>query len=238
MLREVGQGTNIPATSVQQMVSGISKGADRLEKVIEAMLDVSLIEADAFAVQPEPVSLKYIVERVLDGLDAALRERQQTATQSGLDDLPDIVADAARLQQALHNVVINSVKYTPDGGRIDIRAKMVQRGDAIELAISDTGIGIDPEHQALIFEKFYRVGDLNLHSSGQTKFKGAGPGLGLPIAKGIVEAQGGRIWVESEGCDEQRCPGSTFYIVLPLGGAAQPVPGSSASGSGGSASRS
>jgi len=70
----------------------------------------------------------------------------------------------------------------------------------------------------LIFEKFYRASDLNLHSTGLTKFKGAGPGLGLPIARGIIEAHGGRIWVESNGYDEESLPGSTFYIVLPVNG--------------------
>ena len=71
-------------------------------------------------------------------------------------------------------------------------------------------------HHELIFEQFYRVSEVTLHSTGQIKFKGAGPGLGLPIAKGIIEAHGGRIWVESSGYDEDRLPGSTFYIVLPV----------------------
>ncbi|MCK5922340.1 MAG: hypothetical protein KAG66_15450, partial [Methylococcales bacterium] len=68
----------------------------------------------------------------------------------------------------------------------------------------------------LIFEKFFRVGDPMLHSTGDTKFKGAGPGLGLPIARGVVEKHGGKIWVESEGEDEERLPGSTFHIILPV----------------------
>ena len=82
--------------------------------------------------------------------------------------------------------------------------------------ISDTGIGIDEAFHDLIFEKFFRVGDPQLHSTGSTKFKGAGPGLGLPIAKGVIEAHDGRIWVESDGEDEERLPGSRFHILLPL----------------------
>ena len=85
-----------------------------------------------------------------------------------------------------------------------------------EVVITDTGTGIAPEDQLLIFEKFYRVGDLLLHSTGDAKFKGAGPGLGLHIAQGVIEAHGGRIWVESEGYDEERCPGSAFHVLLPL----------------------
>ena len=80
----------------------------------------------------------------------------------------------------------------------------------------DNGIGVDPKNQAEIFSKLHPIGDISTHSSGKTKFKGGGPGLGLPIAKGIIEAHGGRIWVESDGYDEISCPGSTFHILLPI----------------------
>ena len=85
----------------------------------------------------------------------------------------------------------------------------------IEITIADTGIGISSENQAVIFEKFGQLGRVNLHSSGKTKFKGGGPGLGLPITRGIIEAHGGTIWVESSGCDEEKCPGSIFHILIP-----------------------
>jgi signal transduction histidine kinase len=199
-------------------VQGISKGAKRLQDVVDAMLDVSLIETEAFAVHPISISLKHMIDQVLEGLEDAIRERHQVVTRDGLDALPDILADGMRLHQAFRNLIVNSIKFTPDGGRIDIRARMVEDGKCVEVAIADTGIGIDAQHQDLIFEKFYRVGDLNLHSTGQTKFKGAGPGLGLPIARGIVEAHGGKIWVESGGHNEETFPGSTFYVCLPVDG--------------------
>ncbi len=84
------------------------------------------------------------------------------------------------------------------------------------MTISDSGIGIDPEEHLRIFEKFGRLGNVSLHSSGKTKFKGGGPGLGLPIAKGIIEAHGGTIWVESEGYSEENCPGAAFHTLLPV----------------------
>ena len=86
----------------------------------------------------------------------------------------------------------------------------------VEIAVHDTGIGIDPALHHLIFEKFNQTGDVLLHSSGKTKFKGGGPGLGLAIARGIVEAHGGRIWVESPGYNEETNPGSTFFVSLPV----------------------
>jgi signal transduction histidine kinase len=88
--------------------------------------------------------------------------------------------------------------------------------DFIEVVVIDHGIGIDPKYHELIFEKFFRIGDPQLHSTGSTKFRGAGPGLGLPIARGVIAAHDGHIWVESEGEDEKRLPGSHFHITLPI----------------------
>jgi signal transduction histidine kinase len=218
ILLEISRGEASVHEAVQQMAEGIVRGVKRLHGVVDAMLDVSLIEAEAFAVHAGLISLRYIVEQVIDSLEAPLIERRQTVISTGLSGLPNIVADGTRLYQALRNILINAIKFTPDDGSILVRARTIDEGAAVEIAITDSGVGIDSEHQELIFEKFYRVDDLNLHSTGQTKFKGAGPGLGLPIAKGIIEAHGGHIWVESSGHDEESLPGSTFYIVLPVNG--------------------
>jgi signal transduction histidine kinase len=139
----------------------------------------------------------------------------------GLDDLPVIEGDPRRLVQVFQNLISNAIKFTPDGGKIDINAMVLSKGDAgeansIQIVVADSGIGIDRDSMQLIFEKFFRVGPVELHSTGATKFKGAGPGLGLPIAKGIVEGHGGRIWVESRGYDEVKLFGSVFTLVLPI----------------------
>lgn len=218
MLLEMSEGETMDAKPVRRIVQGVLKGSGRLHDVVDAMLDVSLIEQESFSIHPIPVSLGHIIGQVVGSLEKAIQERHQAVTMVGVDTLPDVIADESHLHQALRNIVINGIKFTPDQGRIDIRGRLLNGGDVVELAISDTGIGIDPEHHNLIFEKFYRVGDLNLHSTGQFKFKGAGPGLGLPIARGIIEAHGGRIWVESRGHDEETYPGSTFYITLPVNG--------------------
>ncbi len=90
------------------------------------------------------------------------------------------------------------------------------------MVVGDTGIGIDPKDHELIFEKFYQTGVIEFHSSGKTSFKGGGPGLGLAIARGIVEAHGGQIWVESPGHNEETNPGSRFFVRLPVKGIARP----------------
>jgi signal transduction histidine kinase len=123
-------------------------------------------------------------------------------------------ADPERLLQVLRNVLSNAIKYTPDGGNISVDGRKLP--GFIEIVVRDTGIGINPQDQSIIFEKFTRLGNISLHSSGKTKFKGGGPGLGLHIARGIIEAHGGAIWAESPGYDEEINPGSTFHILLPL----------------------
>ncbi len=150
----------------------------------------------------------------LEPLTDAVRQRKLMVAARGLRDLPAISGDELRLVQAFRNVILNAIKYTPDGGRIDITGRV--EGDEAVVTVRDSGIGIDPALLALIFEKFFRAQDPNYHSTGTTKFMGAGPGLGLTIARGVVQAHGGRIWAESEGCDPERYPGSTFTIALPL----------------------
>jgi signal transduction histidine kinase len=130
-------------------------------------------------------------------------------------------ADEQRLVQAFGQLMSNAIKYTPDGGKIEISARPLPPEDnlptpQIEVVFADSGIGIDPQYHVLIFDKFYRIGSASQHSTSTTKFMGAGPGLGLPIAKGVVERHGGKIWVESAGCDMEKLPGSRFHVILPI----------------------
>src|SRR5690606_33710134 len=148
----------------------------------------------------------------------ALRQRNLLLKMRGIEALPSLRGDYRRLVQAFANLIGNAIKYTPDHGTVTIEGTIIPGGDGaefVEVVIADTGIGIEPQFHQLIFEKFFRIGDPELHSTGMTKFKGAGPGLGLHIAKGVVEAHGGSIWVESEGEDEERLPGSRFHVILP-----------------------
>ncbi len=196
------------------MTASIRRASDRLEELIAAMLDVSQLDVDALSLHFTPLRLEAVVRGALEPLTDAVRQRKLMVAARGLRDLPAISGDEPRLVQAFRNVILNAIKYTPDGGRIDITGRV--EGDEAIVTIRDSGIGIDPALLALVFEKFFRAQDLNYHSTGTTKFMGAGPGLGLTIARGVVQAHGGRIWAESAGYDPERYPGSTFTIALPL----------------------
>lgn len=199
---------------ISGMTSNLRKAADRLENLIAAMLDVSQLDVNAMDLRFTQVSVEQIMRMAIEPLTESIRNRRLMLSARGLRDLPSIQGDQQRLVQAFRNVVLNAIKYTPDGGRIDITGR--QEDNTVLIAIKDTGIGIDPANHELIFEKFFRVQDPSLHSTGATKFMGAGPGLGLTIARGVFNAHGGRVWVESPGYNAEKFPGSIFYISLPL----------------------
>jgi signal transduction histidine kinase len=199
---------------IGSLLKGVNTGILRLRQIIDDMIDVSLIDNNLLRLNFQPVWISQLLNMLNNELKKTVASRKQTLIINKYDgsDLM-IYGDSERLYQALNNVVANAIKYTPDGGTITINGRLLP--GFIEIAISDTGIGISAEHQAVIFEKFGQLGRTDLHSSGKTKFKGDGPGLGLSITRGIIEAHGGTIWVESEGHDEVKLKGSTFHILLP-----------------------
>ena len=213
----IGKGDLTPAAGVE-MTSYIRQAAARLERVVATMVDVSQIDTETLDLRLSPVQVGAVVDMATRSWKEALAERRQVLTVTGLDDLPPIQADGERLVQAFSCIVQNAIKYTPDGGGIHISGRLIgdAQGMTIEVIVADTGIGISREDLNRIFEKFYRVGDILFHSSGETKFKGGGPGLGLTIARGIAKAHGGFIWAESPGLDEELCPGARFHVLLPV----------------------
>jgi signal transduction histidine kinase len=200
---------------MEEIVHNLKTPIQRLTAIVTAMLDASTIEVHALDLQFTTTTLQAVLTMALGHWRHAVEERNQELMVEVADGIPPVEVDLQRLSKAIGNIVSNAIKYTPDGGHITVSAKMANE-TRFEIVITDTGVGIDPDDQELIFEKFYRVGSLMLHSTGDSKFKGAGPGLGLHIARGVVEAHGGQIWVESEGHDEEKCPGSAFHVVLPL----------------------
>jgi signal transduction histidine kinase len=199
---------------IEGQLRGVNTGINRLRRIIDNMIDVSLIDNNLLTLNLQPIWVSHLLDLLKNEARQTLIERQQNLiVHEFAGDELWIYADSERLYQALHNVLTNAIKFTPDGGTISISGRLLP--GFVELTIADTGIGIPAEHQSLIFEKFGQLGRAELHSSGTTKFKGGGPGLGLPITRGIIEAHGGSIWVESAGYDEVKCPGSTFHILLP-----------------------
>lgn len=201
---------------------GIQRGTNRMQEVVGSMLDVAKIDSHAVDLFPAPMDLPFLIKQVSKRFQVSLQERHLSLVVSSMEDLPEVEADAEAMQKVFYHLLANAVKYTPDGGKIEVNGRKVlmqqadgQVVDGVEIVVADTGIGIAPDIQALIFEKFFQTGEVMLHSSGKTSFKGGGSGLGLAIVKGLVQSHDGRIWVESPGYDETTCPGSRFYIQLP-----------------------
>jgi DNA-binding LacI/PurR family transcriptional regulator/signal transduction histidine kinase len=201
-------------------VEGVLKGTDRLHQIVNSMLDVARLEGQTIEPHYETVITGLILQLIQKEYKNDLLERSINLTvEDGTGSLPAIQADPQLLQKALDAVIVNAIKFTPDGGGIFVGGRVVvdeRMGRCVEIHIRDTGIGIDSANHRIIFEKLFQLGKVELHSSGRTKFKGGGPGLGLAIAAGIVKAHHGKIWVESPGCDEERFPGSTFFVRMPL----------------------
>ncbi|WP_136513601.1 ATP-binding protein [Geomonas edaphica] len=215
--------------TVLEMVVNIANAASRLDNIIKDMVDVSMIDEKRLQLKVEDIQLNRLIEASVNELRFFFSMRKQEVELHLDESLPSIRGDALRLMQLLSNILGNAIKFTPDGGRITVSssAKYLLRGPAgsaegrehhlfLEITVTDTGIGIDREDQLRVFDKFYEVGNIQEHSSGKVAFKAKGAGLGLSIAKGIVDMHGGEIWVESTGYNPERFPGSTFHILLPL----------------------
>ena len=206
------EGKSIP---LESMLAGMQNGIERLRNIVDDMLDVSMIDNRILTLNFQPSQIEKMLEALRIELNETIESRKQTLEIKSFEGSRQwIYVDPVRIMQAIRNIINNAVKYTPDGGRITINGRTLP--GLIEVTVTDTGIGISAEDQSVVFEKFDQLGRLELHSSGKTKFKGGGPGLGLPIARGILEAHGGSIWVESEGYDEEKCPGSTFHVLIPI----------------------
>ncbi|MBI3760460.1 MAG: cyclic nucleotide-binding domain-containing protein [Chloroflexi bacterium] len=212
-----------PATQSDPMLkdvaAGILKGAERLLHVVNTMLDVTRISTGKLRLSPAPVLLKSAIGNLISQLKPDIAARQLEVTQEHDPDTPIVNGDPPLIEKALQHLILNAIKYTPDGGRIHIRTRPAALEDdqpGVEVSIRDSGIGLDKAEQELVFEKFYQVGPSSLHSSGKASFKAGGQGMGLAIARGVAESHGGKLWVESEGHDEARMPGSTFFLLLPI----------------------
>ena len=207
--------------AVNEMLKSISKGTRRLHEIMDSMFDIAQIDTRTLQLNLTPVDTAGLIKEVSDDLEKSFIERKQTLT-INIPSLPLAKADPNLLKKLFQHLLINAIKFTPNDGRVTVAARILPTHSAelphggVEIVVSDTGVGVDPASQDIIFSKFYQPGDLSKHSTSKTRFKGGGAGLGLALSKGIVEAHGGRIWVESKGYDEVNFPGSNFHVILPL----------------------
>jgi len=206
--------------NLEKYAGGIIDGTVRMVDIIDNLLDASRIDSNLLEVIPTEVEIEEMIEKTKQFFKNSLEERNISFNTNGLSNLPVINADENLLPKVFYHVIMNAIKYTPDGGAVTVTGRTMVGDNGtnkeLEVNVKDTGIGIDPQYQELVFEKFYQTGEVLLHSSGKTKFKGGGPGLGLAISRGIMEAHHGRIWLESPGHDEATNPGTTVFIRLPL----------------------
>lgn len=183
-------------------VARIRSEAARLHRLVDDLTELSRLEAGQERLQKQPCRLADVVEAVIARLRSLFEEKGVALRVNVPRNLPRLTADAARMEQVLNNLLTNALRYTPSGGQVEIAAS--RQGDAVKLAVSDTGAGIPEKDLPHIFERFYRGDNSRSRATG-------GTGIGLTIVKHIVEGHGGTIAVASEvGA------GSRFEITLPL----------------------
>lgn len=218
LIGDVAHELRTPLTAIKGSMEGLMDGvlpasaetyhqihqeADRLNRLVDDLQELSRVEAGAYEMDLHPVDISSLVKTVVKRLGGQFEEKDVKLTVDLPPDLPLIQADDDRMIQVLTNLISNALRYTPEGGEVTLRAS--KSGNQIQVTVKDTGVGIPPEHLAHIFTRFYRVDKSRSRQAG-------GSGIGLTIAKYLVEAHGGRIWVESGGQDQ----GSVFTFTLPL----------------------
>ncbi len=202
-----------PITDTQkQFLSVIHKNIERMTTIVTDMNDSARIEAGKLRLEPMAISLQTVIDDVIITTQNVIAEKKQTLRQEIGADLPPIWADSTRTAQILTNLLSNAYKYTPEGGEIVLRVRRTANEwdpdgapEVMHISIQDNGIGIAPEDQKKLFQKFFRSDDR------QAREMAPGTGLGLNIVKNLVELQGGQIWLESEFRK-----GSTFHFTVPV----------------------
>jgi signal transduction histidine kinase len=173
--------------------------------LVSDLLDISRIEAGRLKLGFKALDIAQVVYEVSESVAETIKQRDLTLQVAVSPGLPKVHADRNRIIQVLLNFVSNAYRYTPAGGTITL--SVCQDGDVVQVDVADTGIGIPLEEQEKIFERYYRADHPLVRQQ-------AGTGLGLPIAKSLIEMHGGKLWLQSK-VDR----GSTFSFTLPIEGA-------------------
>jgi two-component system sensor histidine kinase BaeS len=218
LIGDVSHELRTPLTAIKGYMEGLIDGvlpasaatfqqvfteADRLQRLVNDLQELSRVEAGAYPLHIEPVSVYVLIECVVSRLNRQFEDKGISLETNLLAGIPMVHADKDRIIQVLTNLVGNALQYSLPGGIVRILAS--KRKDEIIITVKDTGIGIAPDHLAHIFDRFYRADKSRARASG-------GSGIGLTIAQALVNAHHGRIWAESEGEGK----GSSFHFTLPV----------------------
>ena len=200
MVETLREGAVEDRKTAGDFLARIDSEVDRLTQLVAELTELSRIETGKAELRKEPLDLNQLVEEVIAQLSPQAKRQKLSIARKSAADLPSIPADRERVRQVIANLVHNAIKFTPAGGRITITSRVLEESVVVDIA--DTGIGIPKEDLPRVFERFYK---------GDKARAGEGTGMGLAIAKHVVEAHDGNIWVESE-----EGKGSTFSFSLPL----------------------
>ena len=193
-------GRAIPA-DVRERVEVIRQAAEQMDALIQDLLDITRLEAGRLVVSPRDVELPSLIARSVEAL-RPLADAGGVTLSTTIPALPTLRVDPDRVTQILSNVIGNAIKFTPAGGAVTVTARLIDH--VVEIAVTDNGEGIPAAQLPRVFDRFFQA-------SLTSRAPRHGAGLGLPIARGIVEAHGGRIWVESSPG-----AGTTVLFTLPL----------------------
>ena len=199
VLNELGQEK--ASDKQEYLLSRAKEKTQGLISLIGDLLDLSRIEAGAATQDPKPIQIEELLASIVDFLGARAKRKKQSLTLEKLTDkIPPFTADPLSLESIFGNLITNAINYTPENGTIAVRIKFENKSICVD--VQDTGFGIDPKYHDKIFDRFYRVKDKN------TRYI-TGTGLGLPIVKGLVDALGGKISLDST-LEE----GTTFHVIF------------------------
>lgn len=226
-----------PDSDTARALHAISHGGLRLKVIINDLLEAARLESSSLYLAREKIDARDLLEGLLSDHQQPCSERALDCSMGICPDGVTLNGDLHHLRRALTRLLENAVKFTPEGGWVRVEGALRSAAEIeaiaprlrpfssrffenpltaeyLEIAIIDNGIGLDPEDQLRVFDKFVEVGDIASHSTSNERFGGKGVGLGLTLAKGVIEAHEGLLWVESEGPDQ----GSRFALLLPTAG--------------------
>jgi signal transduction histidine kinase len=190
----------LPPEQVKEHLRAMKRSAERMNRLIQDLLEVARLEAGKSPVHPSRIPVLDLLDEVVGGHAKGAESRGVGLAGELEGGLEEVWGDRDRLVQVLTNLVENALKFTPSGGKVEVSAHRAADGAGVVFSVSDTGEGISREDQDRLFDRFWQVG----------RRDSRGAGLGLSIVKGLVEAHGGKVWVESEPGK-----GSTFRFSLP-----------------------